>query len=148
MGIAMYTGKPMRMGSGMLESGKTFSPVQLILDKELGLFLWAMETGVEVNADTIALDAIESVASGIGQTHMASEHTLRHFRQALWFPRFLDRSVWQGEAVESQADRRLIEKAGKEFREVLTRYCKPDVDSDMLRRVRAVVDRARRALLD
>jgi trimethylamine--corrinoid protein Co-methyltransferase len=148
MGIAMYTGRAMRMGSGLLESGKTFSPVQLILDKELGSFLWAMETGVEVNADTIALDAIESVASGIGQTHMASEHTLRHFRQALWFPRFLDRSVWQGEAVELQADRRLIEKAGKEFREVLTRYRKPDVDSDMLRRVRAVIDRARRALLE
>ena len=147
MGIAMYTGQPMRMGCGLLESGKTYSPVQLILDKELGSFLWAMEAGIEVSPDTLALETIESVASGIGQSHVATEHTLHHFREALWFPTLLDRRVWQGEGWEAEADRRLIEKAAQRFRDILSLYKPPEVDRDMLRRVRAVIDRARRDLL-
>lgn len=147
MGIAMYTGHPMRMGSGLLESGKTFSPVQLILDKELGSFLWAMEAGVEVSPGALALDATETVASGIGQSHVATEHTLRHFREALWFPTFMDRVVWQGEEWEAQADRRLVSQASRRFREILAVYEPFQADPDMLRRVRTVIDRARRDLL-
>jgi len=72
---------------------------------------------------------------------------LRHFRETLWQPRFLDRTVWQNDAWEAQADRRLLDKATQRFHEVLARYQPPEVDHEMLQRVRAVVDRARRELL-
>ena len=134
------------MGSGLLESGKTFSPQQFILDQELGSFLWAMESGIEVSGETLALDEIASVGSGIGGNHLETEHTLRHFR-GLWMPEFLDRSVWQGDAWEAQADQRLLEKAAQRFHEVVARYQPPEVDREMLRRVRAVIARARKELL-
>ena len=146
MGIAMYTGRPMRMGSGLLESGKTFSPQQFILDQELGSFLWAMERGVEVSEDTLALEAVASVGSGIGASHLETEHTLRHFRD-LWQPRLLDRAVRKDDAWEAQADRRLLERATRRFHDVLAQYRPPEVDREMLRRVRTVVDRARNELL-
>jgi len=146
MGIALYTGRPMRMGSGLLESGKTFSPQQLILDQELGSFLWAMERGIEVSDDTLALDAIDSVGCGIGSSHLETEHTLRHFR-AMWQPQYLDRTVWQENAWEAQADRRMLESAARRFHEAVSRYQAPEVDREMLGRARAVVDRARRELL-
>jgi trimethylamine--corrinoid protein Co-methyltransferase len=146
MAISAYAGGHPHVGAGLLDSGKMFSPLQLLIDREFQSFLWRFAAGAQVNEDDIALDLITSVGSGIGLSYLDSEHTLSRYRQSLWFPRLVDRSVWQGERQEENPDGRLLERAAAEFQEVTARYRPPEVDRDMLSKVRQVVDRARRDL--
>ena len=88
-----------------------------------------------------------TVGSGIGASYLDSEHTLQRYRQSLWFPDLMDRTVWRGEQEEEHPDEGLLARAHAQFREVMSRYRPPEVDPDMLAKVREVVDRARRDLV-
>jgi len=147
MAIAAYTGSHPYMGAGLLDSGKMFSPLQLLIDRELQGFLWHFAARAKVDEDHIALDTIASIGSGIGSSYLEAEHTLRHYRRNLWFARLLDRSVWRDATDEAEPDHRLLERAQKQFDEIMGRYRPPEVDCDMLAKARQVVDRARRDLL-
>jgi len=145
MAIAAYTGSHPHLGAGLLDSGKTFSPLQLLIDRELQGFLWRFAAGAQVDEDQVALDTI--ISAGAGSSCLESEHTLRHYRRSLWFPALLDRGVWRGEREEEQPDRRILERTQAQFQEVMARYQPPEVDADMLERVKQVVARARKELL-
>jgi trimethylamine--corrinoid protein Co-methyltransferase len=145
--IAAYTGEQPRLGAGLLDSGKTFSPLQLLIDRELQGVLWRFAAGAKVDDGELALDTIVALGAGIGSSHLESEHTLKHFRQSLWFPALLDRGVWRSEREEEQPDRRLLERAQAQLDAVLARYRRPEVDGEMLEKARAVAQRARRELV-
>jgi trimethylamine--corrinoid protein Co-methyltransferase len=147
MAIAAYTGGHPYMGAGLLDSGKMFSPLQLLIDRELQGFLWHFAARAKVDEDHIALDTITSIGSGIGSSYLAAEHTLRHYRRNLWFARLIDRSVWREADREVEPDHGLLERARKQFDEIMAQYHTPAVDPDMLAKAREVVKRARRDLL-
>jgi trimethylamine--corrinoid protein Co-methyltransferase len=147
MAIAAYTGGHPHLGAGLLDSGKMFSPLQLLIDRELQGFLWHFAARPRVDADHIALDTITSIGSGIASSYLEAEHTLRHYRRNLWFAGLIDRSVWRDVGEEMEPDHRLLDRAHKQFDDVMARYRPPQVDRDMLAKAREVVDRARRDLL-
>jgi trimethylamine--corrinoid protein Co-methyltransferase len=147
MAVSDHTGGYPGMGAGLLDSGKMFSPLQLLIDRELQSFLWRFSAGVKVDEEEIALDMITSVGSGIGASHLDSEHTLRRYRQDLWFPALMDRRVWSGEREEEHPDERLLKRTEAQFREVMSRYRPPEVDRDKLTKIRQVVAKARRDLV-
>ena len=148
MAISAHTGAAPRLGAGLLESGKTFSPLQLLVDREWQSFLWRFAAGAKVNEEEIALDAITSVGTGIGRSHLETEHTLEHYREHLWAPALMDRGVWRSEREEERPDDGLLARARRQFEEVMARYRPPDVDGDMLARVRQVIARARRKMAE
>ncbi len=148
MTICAYTGGHPRLGAGLLDSGKLFSPLQLLLDREFQSFLLRFAAGAEVNQEQIASDLIASVGSGIGRSYLDSEHTASHYRQSLWCPRLLDRRVWRGDEQERDADGHLLARAEAQFREIMGRYQAPEVDWDKVDSIRQVVARARRELGD
>ena len=78
-------------GAGTLGAGGAFSPQQLVMDSEI--FSWSarIASGIEVEDETIALDAIKQV--GIGGNYLGQRHTRRHMKD-VWRPRLLDRSMW------------------------------------------------------
>ena len=94
--------------AGLLSVDEVVSPVQLILDAELGGALRHMLRQFEVSDETIGFDAIRDVASsGLFISH---EHTLRWFRQELWHPRIWSREMldsWQKSGCKLDADRAL-----------------------------------------
>ena len=143
MTIAAFTGRHPGIGQGMLEEGKVLSPVQLLIERDLAGGVGHFGRTVEATADRIGLDAILDVAHGIGRNHLTTDHTLRHFRDALWLPQLLDRSGYGGPAHE----RVILGKAKVQVGALLAAYRKPEVDADKLARMREVVDRARKELL-
>jgi len=147
MAVSAYAGGHPQLGAGLLDSGKMFSPLQLLIDREFQSLLWHFSAGMEVNDEQIALDLIASVGSGIGASYLDSDHTLHRYRENLWFPALLDRSVWRGEGEEERTEQKLLERARTQFREVMSRYQTPEVDGSMLTKVRQVVDQARRELV-
>jgi len=145
--IAAYTGYRPRVGSGLLDSGKMFSPLQLLIEREVESLIGCFDQGVPVSADEIALDVITSVGSGIGRSYLETEHTLTHYRRSLWFAKLLDRSVWREDRDEAHPDAGLLARAQAQFNEVMSRYQRPEVDEEKLGKVREVVARARRELV-
>ncbi len=127
----------------MLECGKTISTAQLLIERDLAAGVNLLGAPIEVNPETIALDAILEVGIGLERNHLETEHTLRHFRRSLWAPALLERSGWNGQA----SDEALLARARARVEELLAAYRKPDVDPDVLGRMRQVVERARRELL-
>jgi trimethylamine--corrinoid protein Co-methyltransferase len=70
--------------AGMLEDMSTIAYEQFVIDNEmLGMAMRAVR-GIEVDDDTLALDAIARV--GPGGHYLADEHTLRYLRTEHYFP--------------------------------------------------------------
>jgi trimethylamine--corrinoid protein Co-methyltransferase len=85
--------------AGMLEDMSTIAYEQFVIDNEiLGMAMRAVR-GIEVNQETLALEAIDRV--GPGNHFLADEHTRRHMRSEHYFPsRVLNRQgreQWEAE---------------------------------------------------
>jgi trimethylamine--corrinoid protein Co-methyltransferase len=147
MAIAAFTGQHFRLGgNGTLEGGKVFSPVELMLEKELGAGMWVFAKGVPVTGETLAVEAIMEVGAGEGKSFTGIDHTVSLFRQALWRPDLMDRSAYVSDEAQLAQERRLLEGANEAFHETLKRYQPPTVDRKMLEEVWKVVEEARRDL--
>jgi len=86
--------------AGMLEDMSTIAYEQFVIDNEmLGMVMRAVR-GIEVNDETLALDAIDRV--GPGGHYLMDEHTLRHMRTEHYFP----------SAVFDRQGREMWEQAG------------------------------------
>jgi trimethylamine---corrinoid protein Co-methyltransferase len=148
MAVAAFTGRPFHFGgTGTLDGGKIFSPVQFILERDLGEGLWRFGQGIQVNDDTLAVDTIDAVGVGEGKSYLDAEHTLMHFRDT-WFPQFISRNPWANDETEFGCDARMLDAAHQHYLDAITRDEPPDRDEDTLREVRKIVERARRHLLD
>jgi trimethylamine--corrinoid protein Co-methyltransferase len=144
MTIAAFTGRHPSVGQGMLESGRTISPVQLLIDREMGEMVRVLGRPIEVTPETIALDTIFDVGIALDKSYLHTGHTSRNFRQYAWLPSLIDRSGWNG----AESDEALLENARRRVDALVSSYKKPVVDGTKLARMRAVVDRARDELLD
>jgi trimethylamine--corrinoid protein Co-methyltransferase len=79
------------VGAGTLGGGLVFSAQQLVMDSEIFSWNAQIASGIPVDDETIALDAIKQV--GIGGNYLSQRHTRRHLKE-VWRPRLLDRSTW------------------------------------------------------
>jgi trimethylamine--corrinoid protein Co-methyltransferase len=142
MTIAAFTGRHPGMGQGTLEEGKVLSPVQLMLERELGLGVQLIGRPVEVTPETIALDTIIEVGFGIDKSYLSQDHTLDHFREDTWLPPFLDRSGYSG----PEQERKVLDRLQDEIDELVASYRRPERDPDSLVEMRQVVERAKREI--
>jgi trimethylamine:corrinoid methyltransferase-like protein len=142
MTIAAFQGRHPSVGEGMLECGRTLCPVQLLIEREMALGHRHLAGRLAPTADRIGLASALEIDLGFVHNHLASDHTLDHFRE-LWAPALIDRRGWRG----APSDRELLDRAQGQVNELLNAYRKPEGRQDQLARLRAVVERARRALL-
>jgi trimethylamine--corrinoid protein Co-methyltransferase len=86
---------------GYLEYGNTSSLEMLTIADELIAMARYFTAGIEVNRDTLALEALERVKhAGAKGIFLTDDHTFDHFESALFMPGLLDRArydTWQGE---------------------------------------------------
>jgi trimethylamine--corrinoid protein Co-methyltransferase len=87
----MEEGVSLVWGMGQLESEKTMSLAQLVIDNEMIAYARHYGRGFAVNDDTLALDLIRQV--GIAGSYLDTDHTLERFRDHLWQPSLLNRSA-------------------------------------------------------
>jgi trimethylamine--corrinoid protein Co-methyltransferase len=102
----LASGVSLIWGVGQLESEMTFSPAQAVIDHEILGCCRRYARGAEVDEDTLAVDVTREV--GIGGSFLDHDHTLEHFRRALWEPAILwrnRRERWEAEGSPLLADR-------------------------------------------
>ena len=136
---------PFRLGSpGLLDAGSVFSPTQYLIETELNAGLQRSDWLVPVDEELVPLSLIHDVAGRDGATFLDTEHTLRHFRES-WYPGLLDRAP---RPADGRADEEQVAARAESRRQVvMSEHRPPDVDPERIRRVNAVLARARRHLL-
>ena len=90
------------------------------MDSEVFSWTTFIAAGIDVDEETIALDAIKQV--GIGGNYLGQRHTRRHMKD-VWRPRLLDRTMWDAwiasgregayEKATALAEQLLAEHAGQ-----------------------------------
>ncbi|CAA7600557.1 trimethylamine-corrinoid protein Co-methyltransferase [Acididesulfobacillus acetoxydans] len=116
---------------GILDSFLTLSYEKLIIDEDTGGMAKRFQRGIEVNRETLALEAIAD--RGAGGNFLDHEHTLKHFRNEIWRPQLSDREVYQ-EGRDYQAY--TLAKATQAWQKRLEGYSRPvlpeEVEREML----------------
>jgi trimethylamine--corrinoid protein Co-methyltransferase len=111
-------------GAGNLESTLAMSPEALVIDDEIAGYLLRVRRGIEVDAESLALEAIKQV--GLDGDFLTTPHTLEHYRQVLTRPQMAARcrrSTW-----ESRGAQTLEETASEKVRAILAAEPKTYVD--------------------
>jgi trimethylamine--corrinoid protein Co-methyltransferase len=91
---------------GYMDGGMICSAEMLVLGNEVVGMAKHFIRGIEVNAETLARNAMHRV--GPGGNFLQEEHTFRHFRNELWFPTLMSRQpygVWQQEGAKDMETR-------------------------------------------
>lgn len=130
--------------SGLLSAGQDYSPVQHLLDAEIEGAIERFYGGFEVSGETIALDLIEDMMQKDTTNFLDTDHTLRHFRSEQWYPKWFDRSVWQGEAFERDAERKMLERIDRYWKVAVERYERPDIDRHKIGELQRIFHAAER----
>lgn len=139
MTIAAFTGEHPSIGQGMLEDGKTLCPVQLLLERELGIGVQLLDRITEVSPETLSFNSIFDVGFGFDKSYLNTDMTLLHFGDNLWCPPIMDRSGWNGADMDTQ----VLQKMQDKVNELIASYQKPDVDLDKLAKMREIVKKAK-----
>jgi len=142
--IPMLAGANLIYGPAILDSGKTYSFEQLVLDNEIIGALYRIVEDVDVNADSLALEVIEKV--GIGGHYLAQKHTSDHVLSDQWRPTLLDRGS-MGDWV--QAGRKdICELARERAEKILASHEVEPLEKDVRREMWEIVKKAERELKD
>jgi len=109
-----------------IEYGSTSSMEMLVIANEIIGMTRFLMNGLDVNRETLALDAIARVAPGEG--FLADDHTMDNFRTAQWAPKLLDR--WQYDVWRESGSKDMFRRANERAREILAEHEVPPLPEE------------------
>jgi trimethylamine--corrinoid protein Co-methyltransferase len=121
----------------MLELGMTFSMEQLVIDNDIIAMLKKAMEGIVVTEETLGVDQIKKV--GIGNNFLALKKT-RELVNLPSSPKLIDRKMFGDWAAAGSKD--IAERANAVVVDVMKNYEVPAIDSDILKAMKAIVDKA------
>jgi len=128
---------------GIVGTDQGASLAELIINDEMISYLRRIMKGFEVNKETIAFEVIRRV--GVGGHFLEDEHTLRHFKEELWFPSLFDRNSW--ELWKGKEGNSILERAAKKKEEILNEHKIEPLDRDIANRIDEIVKEAEKDIL-
>jgi trimethylamine:corrinoid methyltransferase-like protein len=120
-------------GLGQLESEKTISLAQLVLDDEMIAYARHYNRGAAVTPETVNYELIKEV--GIGGSYLETEDTLFNYREHLWIPGILNRKP--REACPAPLEEIAAEKA----REILAEDTEDKIGADELAELKKIEEK-------
>jgi trimethylamine--corrinoid protein Co-methyltransferase len=122
---------------GYLASGMTNSLESIVMADEIINWIKRFMQGVQVNAETLALDVIDEC--GPKGDFLSSPHTRAHFRED-WYPKLVQRDRWESwSAAGSQTFR---QRARNRALKLLNDHQPEPLPDDVAKAIQGVVDRA------
>ncbi len=122
---------------GYLEGGRLNSVEQIVICDELIHYVKRFMTGLEIDAETLALDVIDAV--GPHGDFLATKHTRQHFKED-WYPALLDRSNYDNWAAAG--GKTLRQRARERVEEILSSHQPEPLPTDVQSKIDAIVNRA------
>jgi len=111
---------------GYIEYGSTSSMEMVVMADEIISMTRKFLGGVEVNRETLALDAIKRAEPGGG--FVADQHTYQHFKKAQWFPKILDRQNYDDWSQGGETT--LSQRANQRARKLLEEHQVPPLPEE------------------
>jgi trimethylamine--corrinoid protein Co-methyltransferase len=122
---------------GYLESGLTFSFVQLAICDQIVSWVKAFFSPLEVTNESLALDVIAQV--GPGGQYLKHRHTRQHFREH-WYPDLFERGNFTD--WEQKGGQTLAERAAARVQKLLDEYQPQPLPEPVQAKLKAIVHRA------
>jgi trimethylamine--corrinoid protein Co-methyltransferase len=129
-------------GAGYLESIKTASFEEMVIDNEMLGIMYRALRGIRVEDETLAVDLISRL--GPGASYLAEKHTRKHLMNEHYLTRIFDRNV--RERWEQLGAMDSVQKARQEARRILKEHIVPPLDKDLHRGLTSILDMARKEL--
>ena len=117
--------------AGSLQNALGASYTKFVVDNEIIGYIKRMVAGIPFNPETMALDVIKQV--GPAGHFLTQDHTLRHFRQALFRPLLSSRAAyaqWELQGRKS-IDQKATEEAERILREHQPEPLPPEVEKEL-----------------
>lgn len=118
------------------------SLAMLLMQHELVAYVESMMRHIEVSDETLGVDVVRSV--GPGGNFLGEMHTVKHFRNELWFPRLLDREYWSNWVAAGSST--MHERCVAEKDRILREHTPEPLDEDTSKELDRIVDAAERHL--
>jgi trimethylamine--corrinoid protein Co-methyltransferase len=112
----------------------------LVFQDEVISFVESVLREISFDDEALGLDVVEDV--GPGGTFIDREHTVRHFRKQLWFPRLLDRNFYEAWLKAGAADTE--ERCRRRKEEILQKHRVEPLSPDVERELDGIAAAARR----
>jgi trimethylamine--corrinoid protein Co-methyltransferase len=125
---------------GYLESGLTFSFIQLALCDEIASWIKGFMRGFEVSDETLALDVIAEM--GPDGQYLGTGHTKKHYRER-WYPGLFERADYGTWLKNGGKD--LSARARDKIEKILSEHKPALLPPDIKARLQEIVHRARRS---
>jgi len=103
---------------GYIEYGSTSSMEALVIADEIIRETRYFTGGLDINPNTLALDAIARIRPGGG--FLADKHTLNNFRTSQWIPKMIDRKQYDDWTAAGSKD--MFTRANERAREILDEH--------------------------
>ncbi|HEY7588365.1 MAG TPA: trimethylamine methyltransferase family protein [Thermoplasmata archaeon] len=136
----LLAGADLMCGIGLLEDSATLYFEQIVIDDEIVGAIARLLRGEWADEETMALDVIERV--GPGKNFLAQSHTLRHFKTEHFMPNLIDRRAF--DAWSADGSKTLVDKAREKTKWILANHLVPPLESDIQRKMSAVIEHARK----
>ena len=136
--ISALAGAEMFGHLGIAGADQGASLEQLIIDNEIAGYVKRVMKGLDINRETLAFDTIkERYMTG---SFTGTSHTLRHMRKEQWFPRLLNRDIW--ETWLSKGSKDLLAGAEETKRRILKEHRPEPLDKDLEKEMDQIVKEA------
>lgn len=122
---------------GYIESGLTCSYEMIVIGDEVIGLVRRLLRGIEINPETLALEAIHQV--GPGGNFLKSPHTARHCRE-VWYPRLFDRHPYVAWVESGRPDP--VSRSREVAREILATHRPAPLPPDVRETLHAIVAEA------
>ena len=134
-------------GGGLLSAGQDYSPVQHMLDTEIQEAVDRFRGHYEVSDETLAVELTEEIMRAGTTDFLDTDHTAGHFRAEQWYPRWFDRTRWQDDEQERDAERRMLERIDRYCKDAIARYERPEIDPGKVAELKRIFLAAERRIL-
>jgi trimethylamine:corrinoid methyltransferase-like protein len=122
---------------GSLDQGLTFSLHALMLCDDLAGLLRTLWEGVQIDAETLALDLAKEV--GPRGNYLAHRHTVSHCREQLWPSRYFGPNLPLSSDLRPDQD--LLDRIDVDLRDVLARHVTEPLDAAVAAEIVAIRSR-------
>ena len=132
---ALNSGVNILINCGMFSTGLIASYEQLIIDDEMLGFLLRVIKGIEVNAETLAIDLIEKVGP---RGHFLNQmHTLKHIRTEYWLPELSNRATYDNWLRTGGKD--IVTKSREKAQKYLREYKPPELEREKRKKIQEII---------
>ncbi len=133
--LVSLSGADILGGVGQLECATVFSPIQAILDNELGAMLNKYLQASPVDDESTGWEVLEDIE--LGGNFLADEHTVRHCRST-FMPKVFQRE--DRDSYEANNRRDVMDSALELYHEIMQRPLPDSVpDADQRREIEQIV---------